>query len=202
MVTRGTAAIVALCGVLLLGSCTAPPPPTPTATIDQQLTSSSPNGGVDLQWVCQFNVTSAPRAWGQTFTAGRTGQITQVSLVAERTGNPQPMQVSIQALTAGVPNGTVLGSGSYSGAGSVNNSTFIEVPLSGNPVLTAGVQYAIVMEVGGCTSPLTFDYWLLSGVASLTDPYTGGTLLGRTNGIWGAETSSTKTDFLFRTWTR
>ena len=136
--------------------------------LDQSNIAAASVGGVAPTCV---DVAGADRA--QTFTAGTDGQLRAVSVVVVKQGDPPPLVVNITGLSAGVPDSTILGTGTYTGSGSADWNTFFSVPLTSEVALTAGQQYAMVLTSpdpdGVCTAD---DLW--GAVGSAGDTYVGG----------------------------
>ena len=81
----------------------------------------------------------------QTFTAGKTGSLTEVDLYMEG-DNAHAINVTIQATTGGLPNGTVLAT---SGFGTPPNVVaWVPFSISSQPSITSGTMYAIVFSPG------------------------------------------------------
>jgi sugar lactone lactonase YvrE len=108
---------------------------------------------------CQTYTSSFPR--GAKFTAGRTGNLYQVSLILGPGPQPgsvfHPVTVSIEALDAnghptatrsrGEPTGVpALGSATYSGPPSPDDATYVDVTLTNPAFVTAGTEYAVVVR--------------------------------------------------------
>jgi hypothetical protein len=168
---RLAAFVVAVGGLL-----TAPGLANATGTLDQSQTST---GGLEVSvW--------GPEWVAQTFTAGITGDLDQVDLFLFRADNPGPLTVDIQAVTAGVPSGSVIASSSVAQA-DVNDSftpTWISVPFSSPARVNAGKQYAIVLSARSISS-------FLEGIYAWNDvfgnPYSAGRVVISTTGgaTWG-----------------
>jgi hypothetical protein len=166
--------------------------------LDQSQTSGSPVLGIGPNQVL-----------AQTYTAGRSGGLTQVDLnISAFAGNPGPLVIDIEGTqaAAGVgdgvqPNGTVLGSASYDGpTASWPSDGFVSVAISPSARQTAGTQYAIVLsapdaaDVGG-DGP--FYLW-----ASTTTKTTGMAAIfenGEDCGGWCTDDPAAAA-FAFRTW--
>lgn len=131
------------------------------------------------------NTLRSPMA--QTFTAGSSGQVDRISL--EQTFAIVTERVQLQGVTGGKPNGSVLGSSSFTGALGCcrrwQDFTF-------NPTVnvTAGTQYAIVVV------PSSNITWYDS---QAFDAYTQGQLWLMVNGSWSFQTSFGR-DFTFQEW--
>ncbi len=87
-------------------------------------------------------------SYAQIFTAGLTGSLDQVDvLLAKVAGTTAAFTVQIQAVSGGVPSGSVLGTTTVSAASVPDSSTgagWITIPI-GPVAVTAGTQYAIVL---------------------------------------------------------
>ncbi len=105
--------------------------------------------------------------FGQTFTAGITGDLDQVDGgIAKLSGN-DPLTVKIQTVSGGLPGNTVLASTTVPAASIPPDPDFVAVPIGPVPV-TAGTQYAIVFAFVDET--LNEDFVCFAG----GDPYPGG----------------------------
>ncbi|MEO6195539.1 MAG: carboxypeptidase-like regulatory domain-containing protein, partial [Thermoanaerobaculia bacterium] len=148
------------------------------AAIDQQNTSVTTSG---------FGFTTT--AWfGQTFTAGVTGQLTQADVdlfCSGCTGTTPNITVSIRATSANLPTGADLATatipGFSSGAGGFFSATFATPP-----TLTAGTVYAIVLRPVSAPSAGTYAY-----VVSTGSTYAGGRRVTSSNsgGTWTGQTT-------------
>jgi energy-converting hydrogenase Eha subunit A len=119
----------------------------------------------------------------QTFTAGLTGNLSQVDVELSRIGSPGSITVQIRTVSSGVPSNTILASATIAESSvSAISSGWISVPLTPSVAITAGTQYAIILAAPA-TPPCCDGYqWAVS----FQDPYAGGTfahLQGR-NGSW------------------
>ena len=130
-------------------------------TVDQENTVIG-NGG-----------TNSSQPLAQTFTAGKTGLLTQIQLRLRATGGDIGLQ--IEATTGGLPNGTVLATTVHTSPS--NTSSWCAFSL-GSPIpVIAGTKYAIVFDMG----PLTAATADSSG-----DTYPGGQALLKSVSTWGA----------------
>ncbi|MDX6616553.1 MAG: hypothetical protein QOD60_1644 [Solirubrobacterales bacterium] len=135
---------------------------------------------------------------GQTFTAGRTGQLDRVDLFLRKFGAPSaPLTVELRDVSAGAPGGTVMSSGTIP-ASAVPDVADLRafLPVSVNAQVTAGAQYSIVAFSN--TAP-GYYYWS----AATGNPYAGGASFHNTNSYGGAPWTSagyTGIDFTFRTY--
>ncbi|MCU1415864.1 MAG: hypothetical protein JWP32_38, partial [Schumannella sp.] len=165
---RGASAIAITMGLVAFGSLAgaesaAADPVPPGSALDQQNTV-----GDD----CSTNQT-----FGQSFVAGFDGDLTAVGL--DIRGNfSGATDVRIEATTGGLPNGTVLATGTYTGA-------FIGVVALSTPTpVVAGTTYALILSGNlefGCG----------------TNSYPGGMLLYSFRGPWAADYG---TDLVFSTY--
>jgi Bacterial Ig domain len=130
---RPVAALLAVAGVLafsLAGASPAVADPIPPGSVLDQ--SALPDG---VQ-----TCTSGNTSEGQSFTAGVTGLLTAVQIYV--LDNPDSATtIQIEATSAGLPNGTVLATGTFTGA--YQGVVDLAVPLA----VTAGTVYALVMPV-------------------------------------------------------
>ena len=141
------------------------------------------------QIVSSFDSLKTPMA--QTFTAGVNGQIDRVSLMVATTSGPFPTTatVQIQNVTGAKPNGTVVGTSSFSGT---VNCCHLWHDFAFNPAVSVakGTQYAIVMT----SNPAITWYDSFS-----FDTYPAGQMWLFSNGQWAYQTSFGR-DFCFETW--
>jgi hypothetical protein len=159
-----------------------------TANIDQQNTSLTGSG-------FGFNST----AWfGQSFTAGVTGQLTAVDVdlfCSTCTGTTPNITVSIRAATVGdLPTGADLATATIPGFSS-GSGGFFTATFGSPPTLTAATKYTIVVRVVSNPSAGTYAYVISSG-----SPYAGGrrSTSADSGGTWGV--ASPSTDVGFRTY--
>lgn len=138
----------------------------------------------------------------QTFTADFTGRIAKVSLVARPISpNSSPLRVTIRPLDSdGSPGNSILGSGTYSGAGSSDTTTPIEVALTQPADVISTNEYAIVVSVPAVTAcPTQSTYgWYVQGNGDSYAPgsvWSRGSLFNQSN--WKQEPDH---DLLFKTW--
>ena len=177
----------------------------PAPVADQQ------NPVVTLDWKGskQNHGATAPPSWSpmaQTFTAGRTGSLTQITLYgSRREAGTGPLLVDIYATSGGLPTGPSLSTATYTG----NGSDFgFDIPLSQSVSLTQGVQYAIAWQPDCDDYPAVYSQWAFEEGASLYQSggiafYAGGRAL--CHGCLGpgspwAPLSVGFTSFAFKTW--
>jgi len=113
--------------------------------------------------------------YGQTFTAGRSGQLDRVELQAFQAWDNDGTKVPIQILAVdanGLPTGPALGSGLLDPSVLPTNFPAIWISVSIEPAVpvTAGVQYAIVRPTDGAYR----FFWIFAG----NDTYTAGVGVG------------------------
>src|SRR5439155_20543243 len=131
------------------------------------------------------NTLRSPMA--QTFKAGLSGQIDRISL--EQTFTTLTENVQLQGVSNGKPDGTVLGSSSFTGA---LGCCRLWKDFTFNPTVavTAGTSYAIVVTP---SSNLTwYDSYSF-------DAYTDGQMWLMVSGSWAYQTSYGR-DFTFQEW--
>jgi hypothetical protein len=134
---------------------------------------------------------------GQSFTAGRTGSLTQVSL-AGIAGAPSSLVLTVYGADAqGLPTGPSLGGGTYTGTGASDSSELFDIPLAQSAALTAGRRYVVTWTIADCAGNVGRT-WLFTGSGSTGDKYIGGTALAGNNGVWAPESGGL--DFYFQTW--
>jgi hypothetical protein len=130
----------------------------------------------------------------QTFTPSVTHTITSVKLKQYRTGSPGTMTVSIRATSSHKPTGADLCSGTIDGNGfptSLGTAVYQEITLGAGTLLTADIEYAIVIR---CPDGNTTNRLNTRGSGS--DAYAGGqrNYSSNSGSSWTAETA---TDFVF-----
>jgi hypothetical protein len=192
--------------VVITGACASSPSGGGAATttpsipappgVDQQ---ALPPGTLDDASTGQ--VANCTYAAAQTFTAGRTGSLFEVSFADGQSGN-FAAHVSVQPLdTAGHPSGDVLGSGSLSATGSISGPAWFDVHLSTAAPITAGTHYALVFTPANCAT----DPSLLVMARYDTDLYPGGQAWTEepgwvTESSWLGSSVAAGLDFYFKTW--
>ncbi len=213
--TSLSAVTVAASAVLLAG-CVTPPASTPTSTtttttvpghtIDQQLPAGTVSATLDVAR-CPSSSTTEYQA-AQTFTAGRTGTLDQVSVALRRSSSASwaPVAVRIETVGAdGKPTGTALGTGDYDGPG-VTSSGVVDLPLDSPAAVTAGTKYALVLSESSCATPAPANGWVVDGMMGATDNYAGGQAWLRTipstSGWRPGVGAGTYLDLFFATWVR
>jgi hypothetical protein len=140
--------MLAACAVLplmLIGLATAARAAAPAIdqsapAVDQSFTAPT-NLGAEINECFAFVA--------QTFTAGRTGALTGVSVDIRGVGSTRP-RVQIRTVPSGAPTPTVLGE-TVLEANGASLSQVIAFPTS--ITVTAGVQYAIVVSYEGAPPP-------------------------------------------------
>jgi PKD domain-containing protein/Big-like domain-containing protein len=124
----------------------------------------------------------------QTFTAGSSGQIDRVSIEIATSYGALSVNLQIQGVTGGKPDGSILGSSSFSG--SVNGAQWHDFAFTSTAGVTAGTQYAIVAYPSGyLTWYDSYNY----------DTYPKGQLWLSSAGTWIYQSSFGK-DFTFKEW--
>ncbi len=123
-----------------------------------------------------------PSLGGQSFTAGKTGNLVRVSVwpLTPLTG----LALQVMTTSGGLPTGTVIGSGTVASS-AVNQ--WLDVDLDVPAAVTAGTQYAFVFVFSATQNGF--------GVAD--DIYAGGTVVFFQNGTWA---SNPVYDNAFRTY--
>jgi len=143
-------------------------------------------------------------AWaGQTFTAGVSGQLTQLDadlFCSGCTGTTPNLTVSIRATNvSGVPTGADLASATLTG---FSGSGYFAVTFGSPATVVAGTKYAIVLRATANPSAGTYAY--VCSCAGTTpgenmNPYTGGQRVTSPNSgtTWSADTTSGGRDLGF-----
>ena len=172
------AGLVAVISALAVSS----PAAALAGTLDQQQTDSS--GG-------SVGIASAGSA-AQTFTAGISGNLDQVDLDLEDSGNPDPLVVEIRDVS-GVPGNKVLASNNVPGTAVPSLPAFVPVKFNPPAAVASGTQYAIVAY----TSGVSLYRWEHSPTGN---PYPGGLAFTSSfsppSGFW----TSAINDFAFKTY--
>jgi hypothetical protein len=216
-----TAAV--LLGTLLIGCI--PPPEVPASTTTTEppppLILDQENNPTELRqggggFVLASCVYPDPiRQTMQTFTAGRTGLLDQISLSLYSYGGDDapPLVVTIHPLLApDAPDLSVeLGRATYAGPslGDLSTSTFeapaemIDIPFETPAPVVAGTQYAYLSRVDLAECGGSFAAWGAPGGVPV-DPYPGGQAY-----FWGGDFFNTwlpstngSGDHVFQTWVR
>jgi len=153
--------------LVVLGMCITPVQTahadTPAPVVDQSFTSPA-GAGTAINDCCRYV--------GQTFTAGLTGDLAAVSIDVLSSG-PFSLHIAIHGVTNGLPDSSILGEKTLW----TTSDAGVSAPLSlvidfGAPIyITAGTQYAIVVDYTGSGSPgISQGNW--SGASG--DPYPDG----------------------------
>ena len=148
-----------------------------------------------------FGITAT--SWsGMTFTPAVTGQLTKldVGLFCSNglcTGTPT-LTVSIRNISAGLPTGADLASGTITGFSSAS-SLFYTVNFASPATLTAGTQYAFIVRPVSNPSSGNYDFTVSGNGGTPQDVYAGGTRVSSTDsgGTWASTASR---DSVFRTY--
>jgi len=170
-------------------------------------------GSAFAEMLDQFQLTqdagirvASNRALCQTFTAGLTGNLTKVSLQFSDNllaDEAAPATISILGTTLGLPNSTVLWTGSFS---SLSPGWFDVNTSVGATYLTAGTVYGIRLTSSDSTSGNPDDLWSAmtsTGAVIKTDSYVNGQLFQNTGSGWSAVTVGTSlpnADAAFKTY--
>ncbi len=86
----------------------------------------------------------------QTFTAGLSGILDRVKVAVTHFGSPPTdLTVSIETTVAGAPSNTVIGGATVPSSDA--DGSLVNIPLSTQPIITAGTVYAIVLSCSSCT---------------------------------------------------
>jgi len=180
--------LVALCALFLTGVSK---PANATGTLDQEFVLLTGTASQSL-W--------SNYSFGETFTVGLDGTLTTFEVqLSNSAGVTSGVDWEVQSTAGGLPDGTVLASGTISGSSVPSAPTWISVDVSSAGVTVAsGEVYAIVLT-GQEVFPDPRIHWLAGLNADAT--YAGGEKVTKSNpsGSW-AFSSSTPTDYLFRTY--
>lgn len=190
----GALAVVAV-SLLALGCSPAPP----AHSVDQSNLGALHNY-LSVVWAAECSTGTLDAEIAQTFTAGRNGVMDQVSLAAMPLvpGSQAPFTVTIRTVRPdGAPSATVLGSGTYSGAGAPNPSTLVDVRLSSPVLVLSGHRYAIVASSAPAVECTDDQGWSFFGA---TDSYGAGRGWWRGTGYNTPEWADPDADYFFRTW--
>ena len=160
----------------------------------------APQSYASVVWAASCNGSTIDAEIAQTFTAGRTGVLDQVSLAAMpiAAGSQTPFRVTIRTVrSGGAPSSTVLGSGTYAGAGAPNPSSLVDVPLSSPVFVVGGHGYAIVVSSAPAAECTDDQGWSFFGS---TDSYGAGQAWWRGTAYNTPGWVAPGTDHFFRTW--
>ena len=207
---RLAAGLLMASSVAALGGCIAPPDPGPAPTTTTEATTTTPetptttttttttvpepvrqldqqNPNQTAAGVAIYNSSNLFTRWGQTFTAGLTGELDQVGIdIQGRASGAGPLLVEIQTVTNGLPSGDVIGSTAYTGPGG-----FVDIPMDDPAPVVAGEVYAIVLRTAFTATPQAWYFSASDG------GYEGGAMFDIYN--FGAP-SFHGWDLRFRTW--
>ncbi len=150
----------------------------------------------DETWVHDSSTDPAEHRIGHVFTAGRSGALDAVDLRVRSVGTPAgPMVLTIRTVADGRPTDTVLGTGTLDPAVvAAAPAGWLQVPLSTPAPVTAGTEYAIVIEHETYLAT-TSSTWMFGAARGTSHPghhvYRYGTEEWIRTPGW---------DLLFRTW--
>lgn len=156
--------------------------PAPVPVVDQEYWPTELGGGLPI------NSADFPAA-AQSYTAGVTGNLTKVALLAATYGSATPLE--IRELVGGVPGPTVLASTTFQ-TPLVDAFTVVEVTLPVPVPQQAGREYAIVMRPPSLTRSVA---WRLDSTG-----YAGGNALSQLPSSTTTWYTRTTSDFAFRTY--
>lgn len=144
-----------------------------------------------------FATSSSNRDVAQSFSVGTSGDLSQISVLLGKIGNPNDLTIHITADNgAGEPDNTSLAQVTLNEILVGGSPSWIDIGFGSPATLTAGTTYWIVLDSG--TSSGT-DYW--NWRLDSTDGYAGYTGLYDNNWSTGNPMmSSAGGDFNFRTW--
>ena len=147
----------------------------------------STSGGGGGGSVDQQNTTIAAAGWtfsnsmwvGQTFTAGRSGGLTQIdlNLFCNNCMTSQPVVVSVRATSGGLPTGSDLATTTIT-VGTAGVQAWYSANFASPTTVSSGTQYAILIRAGASISA-NFLYFSESAIAISkgNDVYAGGALV-------------------------
>ena len=150
--TKRSALIAAASLALFVAGCA----PSPPGHVVDQANVGTPFVYSSVVWAASCDGVTIDAEVAQTFTAGRTGKLDQVSLAAMpiSAGSQTPFRVTIRNLRSnGAPGSTVLASGTYAGAGSPDPSSLVDIALRSPAFVVRGHEYAITVS----SEPATFS---------------------------------------------
>ena len=150
--------------------------------------------GLDADGLCSGALTD----FGQSFTAGRTGLLTQVSLLGTNLSGSAVVATIYASDPDGLPTGPGLGTGTYTGTGSSEVEPYFPIVLDEPVALTQGRQYAVTWTLADCAT-VGGRSTRFAGSGGTGDQYPGGTAFGGNEGAWSAQDLD-DLDFYFQTW--
>ena len=135
-------------------------------------------------------IVSSDQDLAQTFTAGLTGQLTDVSL--NLAGTSGSLTVAITATSGGVPAGAPLATSAPVTPGS--SAGWLDFSFASPPAVTSGVMYAIVFNLASLVFPS-------SASGSIANTYGSGAAMTNTGSSW-VSINANFSDFAFYTLVR
>lgn len=162
-------------------------------SVDQEFVDPSPNVTTGAHKCSPLYLPDLRQA--QTFTAGRTGVLDQVSLWAWNDPDAAALAISIETVTPeGTPSGEVIGSGTALPAGPVFFRR--DLPLAVPATVEAGQEYALVLAEASCPNPAPDFSWQFRGTLG-AESYSAGRWWVNPAGTW---IEPQQLDIFFATW--
>lgn len=195
---RKFAAVAAVTLALFVAGCA----PSPPGRIVDQSHVGAPQAYASVVWGASCDGGTVDAEIAQTFTAGRTGVLDQVSVAAMPIvpGSQAPFIVTIRTVRWDeAPSSKVLGSGTYTGAGSPDPSSLVDIPLGSPAFVVRGHRYSIVASAEPAPECTDDQGWSFFG--SL-DSYGAGQAWWRGTAYDTPDWTAPGTDHFFRTWVR
>jgi hypothetical protein len=148
--------------------------------LDQSQTTYSGGWGADMMY---------PRQYAQTFTAGISGSLEQVELYIAGSGD---LTVKIETMVGGLPSGVAIATATVPASSVPGSAAWVTVPLSASAPISAGTEYAIVLD------SLGIHYWWF-GASDAGGPYAAGASLVSYDAGSNWPAIAPDQDFMFRT---
>ena len=147
------------------------------------LVADQQNGSGAPLYTLVFGNATATQDVAQSFQVSTTEVGNKIRLYIKKTGAPSNLTIRITSDNNGNPATTSLATGSL--AASLVSTTYgwVDVPLSSNPLLTAGTTYWIVVDGSASAS----NYYSIGANTSYAN---GGAKIGQYSSSWSATTPS------------
>lgn len=125
----------------------------------------------------------------QSFVAGTTGWLDQVSLVLAKAASPTDnLVIEIQSDSSDSPSGTVLASSSI--IGTTLTTSFVQRDIYIPLAVTSGTKYWIVARRSGARDATNYYFWQTTDAA---DAYASGGSKTKSSGSWGSTDTQDRT---------